>query len=549
MSSAFPPLALPDWLNTHPRSWQPGMFDRGGLHAHALALTKHPQFDQARVEFLTQFWLSFDGHAVMRHINRSIPLYFLVIFFRFTCTTTKIHDAGCGRPSAINTGAASAIFNWAAAQNSSEMERTCKSGFPNGGPIDGRIASADLPQFGGLDEQSSSRWTKRAITAGAQNFSWALTAFHKTRGFRYYITQQNWNPNASLTRAAFDLQPFCVVNFGNTVPPQVVTHSCNVPQRSGHQIILGVWEIGDTVNSFYNVADVMFSGGNSGPIDNGPSYVSRAAINPSIDLQAGDKVMTRVFNAGGEQAALRTVLTINSANEGLRNNWAFALASRINAEQPLLRAGQLGSGGSINPVFGQNEVFALAGSGVVRVETAIEKVPPMVVTSDVLVGGLSSSYPISNGQASIALNVTAVGEMDVAAYLYDANGTAKGFAATTATVNNSGAQLRIAVNQPVAGNYQLLVKATLKGSGQIIQKTYAVALTGGASNPGPGAQYVFPNGLVSYKAGTQVQQPKNGKVYECKPFPYSGYCVQWSASATQFEPGVGSAWREAWLER
>jgi chitin-binding protein len=37
-----------------------------------------------------------------------------------------------------------------------------------------------------------------------------------------------------------------------------VTHTCNVPVRHGYQIILGVWEIGDTSNSFYNVVDVKF---------------------------------------------------------------------------------------------------------------------------------------------------------------------------------------------------------------------------------------------------------------------------------------------------
>ena len=44
-------------------------------------------------------------------------------------------------------------------------------------------------------------------------------------------------------------------------------------------------------------------------------------------------------------------------------------------------------------------------------------------------------------------------------------------------------------------------------------------------------------------------QPRDGQVYECKAWPYSGFCVQWSANATQFEPGVGSNWGEAWLAR
>lgn len=80
MTVAAHALDLPAWLNAHPRNWQAGTLDRDGLHAAALALTNHPQFDQVRVEFITQFLHSFDGHAVMRRVTRGIPLYFLVIF-------------------------------------------------------------------------------------------------------------------------------------------------------------------------------------------------------------------------------------------------------------------------------------------------------------------------------------------------------------------------------------------------------------------------------------------------------------------------------------
>ncbi|WP_341520661.1 hypothetical protein AABC73_20190 [Pseudomonas sp. G.S.17] len=61
--------------------------------------------------------------------------------------------------------------------------------------------------------------------------------------------------------------------------------------------------------------------------------------------------------------------------------------------------------------------------------------------------------------------------------------------------------------------------------------------------------HAFPENVAGYKAGTKVLQPKNQRVYECKPFPYSGYCIQWSGSNTQFEPGIGSNWQEAWILR
>jgi N-acetylglucosamine-binding protein A len=424
------------------------------------------------------------------------------------------------------------------------------SGFPSGGPPDGRIASAGLAQFSAMDEQTSSRWIKRDITAGTRNFTWTHTANHVTRNYRYYLTKQGWNPNAPLTRAAFDTTPFCVIDGGMRQPPTVEVQQCTVPQRSGYHVILSVWEIGDTSNSFYSVADVMFQGGTTTPPDPVVTFDVKGSINPSIDLQPGDKAMTRVFNAAGEQPALQTRIVIGSAADGQRNNWPFLLATKINAERPELRAGQRGSDGKIAPANGQNDVFARSDSGIQRVEIQIDKAAPPT-GADLLVGALAGSYPIVGGQVSIDVSVTAVGELDVTAFVYDAAGQSKGSA--SATLNNAGTQLRIVLAKPAAGRHQLVVKGVVKGSGTVIQKTFELTLTGGdPTNPAPppgGAQYVFPNGLASYKAGTLVLQPKTNRIYECKPWPYSGYCPQWTAGSTQFEPGVGSNWRDAWLER
>lgn len=72
--------ARPIWLRHHPRDWQRGTLRRDCLHDSAFALSRHPEFDLARVEFITQFLRSFDSHSIMSRVQRSIPLYFLVIF-------------------------------------------------------------------------------------------------------------------------------------------------------------------------------------------------------------------------------------------------------------------------------------------------------------------------------------------------------------------------------------------------------------------------------------------------------------------------------------
>ncbi|OBZ13169.1 chitin-binding protein [Bacillus sp. FJAT-26390] len=135
-------------------------------------------------------------------------------------------------------------------------------GFPAAGPADGKIASAN-GAFPKLDEQSATRWSKVNISSGQNTFTWKLTANHSTTSWKYYITKQNWNPNAALTRDSFDLTPFCSVNYSGQ-PPFSYSNTCNVPARTGYQVILAVWEIADTVNAFYNVIDVNFSGTNPG---------------------------------------------------------------------------------------------------------------------------------------------------------------------------------------------------------------------------------------------------------------------------------------------
>ncbi|MDX2320633.1 MAG: hypothetical protein QNK26_08550 [Moritella sp.] len=62
-----------------------------------------------------------------------------------------------------------------------------------------------------------------------------------------------------------------------------------------------------------------------------------------------------------------------------------------------------------------------------------------------------------------------------------------------------------------------------------------------------GYDYEFPDQYPSYVAGTTVLQPKDKHIYQCRQWPNSGYCVQWSPGSNQYEPGIGSAWEMAWI--
>jgi len=271
-----------------------------------------------------------------------------------------------------------------------------------------------------------------------------------------------------------------------------------------------VWEIGDTANSFYSVADVMFSGGGTPPP---VTWVQQGSITPSVDLIANDRVSTRVFDASGERRELTTSVTIANNSDGQRNTCSYWLATRINTEQTLLAAGPLGSDGNAHPVYGLNPVYVRSNSGLTRVEIQIDKAAPPP-GADLTISGLQSSYVFTNGQLSIDFNVTVVGNQDVSVSVYDANGVTRGFVATS--LADSTAALRINLTNLTSGRHQLVAKGVVRGTGQIVQKT--VDLTLSSNNTGS-YDYLFPNSLSRYRAGTTVLQTKTGLVYQCKPWP------------------------------
>jgi chitin-binding protein len=138
-------------------------------------------------------------------------------------------------------------------------------GFPAGGPADGRIASAG-GQFGGnLDQQSATRWTKSAITAGPLRFDWTYTAPHNTAKWHYYMTKPGWDVNAPLDRG--DLELIGEVAHDGSPANTNPYHTITVPlNRAGYHVILAVWDVSNTVNAFYNVIDVNVIGGPSDAI-------------------------------------------------------------------------------------------------------------------------------------------------------------------------------------------------------------------------------------------------------------------------------------------
>lgn len=129
-------------------------------------------------------------------------------------------------------------------------------GFPQQGPADGEIASAGLSQFSPLDVQTAERWKTVPLKTRNVEFEWYLTAKHKTTKWEYFMTKPDWEPNIPLSRAQFELTPFCEFHRIET-PDNTVKHNCVLPQeQTGYQVVLAVWTIDDTSKAFYQVIDL-----------------------------------------------------------------------------------------------------------------------------------------------------------------------------------------------------------------------------------------------------------------------------------------------------
>ncbi|BBH43836.1 N-acetylglucosamine-binding protein GbpA [Pseudomonas sp. KU43P] len=420
-------------------------------------------------------------------------------------------------------------------------------GFPSAGPADGKLASGGVRQdFALLDEQTANRWHLTSIKGGAIAFDWYYSEGHNTTGWEYFITKAGWNPNAALSREAFESTPFCKVDGhgkparGEGVPtngPAPEKHRCTLPaDRVGHHVILGIWTISNTPAAFYNVMDVdiQADGGD-------PQWPQVGSITPHNDLQAGDKVKARAFISGVESEPHSVTVSIDSANEGIGANWSYKLAQRINETQSQIKSGQRDEKGNIQPVHGSNLIFANVDSGVTNYQLDIDSKPGD--DAYLHLHDLKADYTLTDGKGSVDFTLMTNRKLQVTSKLFDANNNQVGHVRQQVEVGTAPVALEA---NSSAGKHLLKVVGVDKQGREMLQQEREVLLLEGGD-----AQYdfVYPQSMAAYKEGTRVLQGKTGEVFECMPFPAEGWCRIYSENANNYEPGVGSNWQDAWIKR
>ncbi|WP_016703584.1 N-acetylglucosamine-binding protein GbpA [Pseudomonas chlororaphis] len=417
----------------------------------------------------------------------------------------------------------------------------CSGDFTKCGPANGTIPAGGITSFSQLNEQTATRWQKTTIKPGINEFTWYYSAGHASAYYQFYITKKDWNPNQPLTRDSFEMTPLLNESAGGARPPAGgrTKHKVNIPaDRSGYHVILATWKIADTAATFYQAIDVNIDN-DGAPI---PDWKILGAVQPE-QLRVGDKVSTRVFTNAGEQQNRQTRLSIETAEQAQANTWPFLLAQQINKANAGYVMGELNANNEVVPNYGKNTLYAKNNSDVVRVE--IQKEQPSI-PGELKLSGLQAEYTLKDNATDLHFNAIAQGgKYTIASTVF--NGKGESIAHQQAEAGNNTPHFSIPLRNVSEGEYDVVVVAKPE-KGEQLQQSQRITLKAEEVGGGGDYDFVFPKGLTGYKAGTKVLA-KDGNVYECKPFPYSGYCIQWNAGATQFEPGVGSNWKDAWIRK
>lgn len=407
-------------------------------------------------------------------------------------------------------------------------------GFPAAGPVDGHLISAGNESLAGnLDAQSSDRWVKHKVEAGPMNITWTFTAPHPIGSIKYYMTKQDWNPNQKLTRDSLELTPFCETPGVLPAPEagQKITSECQLPERTGYQVIYAAWDVNDTPSTFYKAIDVQY--------EEVPSVWKRnigSIQGRDRHLETGDFVKARFFDANGERGDLSITLNIDSEAAGEANAWPMALAKKINETFEDVRAGVKNNEGEVVPASGSNNVYTLADSQIVRVEIQVDaqadKRPALNISN------VKETYAITENNAKIDFSVEVLrSEMDVIAKAY--NDKQENIGSVTAKIKDDSRTISLPVDNATEGKVSIVVTGKLPDGKELQQEAETKLL----SNAVGDFDFVYPDGIGKYEAGTKVFQPKTNEVFECKTGAVSGWC---NILSHHYDPGVGSDWSAAW---
>lgn len=272
-----------------------------------------------------------------------------------------------------------------------------------------------------------------------------------------------------------------------------------------------------------------------------PEWQQIGDIDAQPDLEIGDQVRALALTNRTIREEHSAIISITEESERRGGNWSRKLAQRINAVNAdfPIRAGQLHTSGSIQPVVGKNAIYASHEAVVNGFELIVVRAPDRAVKPQ----DIQPFYGIYEGKTSVSFTVTTDRPIYMTATLLNQRGVSVG--STTEWVDTRTKSISLDARS-APGTHTLKLQAVHDSLWVIDEKRFVVEVI-----PAAGERYdfIFPAALSGYQSGTRVLQPKTGDIYECRSFPREGWCRNYSHNDSQYEPGIGEAWQEAWIRR
>ncbi|MDT8869187.1 lytic polysaccharide monooxygenase [Vibrio fluvialis] len=441
---------------------------------------------------------------------------------------------------------------------------------------DGQLCSATKGgAYGVLDVPSAQRYTTTLTPDqnGMVEIQYMPTAAHRTWYWDYFVTRDGFNPETDVLTWG-DLERIDVIDAAGATPGnnnQMHHQKIHWPaDKTGKRILFQIWQrpnpshtphdvlgaapsnVWDSPEAFYSCANV-YVAPNDGvdPDPENPWPVSERFAFDDTAIEAGYAVVARIMENGSER--FKIPLEITAANLA-DDQWKIELAEKINSDLSASKFMQVGVRNDsdeiiLNPDPDQNYIHFKQENWSHLIESHNNETPD--IPYSIRWPDHRTIYEFAAYEAiSIPFSVYVeehrrlFGHYEYSAVVYE-TGSANPdpVAVLEGEVDNEGAPASINLNN--AGTYSVNLNVTNQ-SGRVESALYHFEVAVDEEDSGSGDyDFVFPDGLQSYTAGTTVKA-SDGQIYQCKGWPASGYCQQWSSTATQFEPGTGSHWTMAW---
>jgi chitin-binding protein len=400
---------------------------------------------------------------------------------------------------------------------------------------DGLLCSGGSQARGGLDAVGNWVSTPIAPDAGGNiTLKYRQTAAHITKYFRTYITNDNYRFDRAIHWDDLTL----VGDTGHLPRPAAGNDSItDLPIKipagmTGKRVLYTVWQRdpNDNAETFYACADVVIAGKTSAWLPIKPL--------PFQDIPAGSTAVLRVFNGKGQDVEHHTI----KADAKMSGSaMALLMGNKVNAASAIVRIGAMDDKGVVNAIAdaGKNQLFGKDKSvtAVLQIDQSGGDVDPVV-----------NRPPVATIGGPISLNAGETATLDASASS-DPDGDALDYSwklpAGVTPVDHGAATLKqstVSFDAPsLKADASLTFEVTVS-DGKASSVAHHTVMVGKDTSGGD----IDPS-IPAYKAGTKYEAgdkvSNGGSVYQCKPFPYSGWCSQAPAA---YEPGAGYAWGDAW---